>query len=349
MRRFALLGILIAGAGGAWWLMAGPKAAAPKADSKPTGADRAIGRQWIVGAGRVEPASEEIEIGSELDGRLRGVLVDEGQSVVRGQLIAELENSDFAARVQLAAATVREREASLDRLRNGSRAGERRESEANAREAEAVLANAESERNRRQTLLDRGAISRSEFELADREVRVARARVDSLRERMALVQDQTRPEDVRRAEADVAHARAQVAEAQATLAKTAIRAPISGLILRKRHKTGESVSASADPIVTLGDCSRLRVRVDVDENDVARLTLGQSAWVTASAYGEQKFTGKVVKIGSALGRKNVRTDEPTERADLKILETLVELDAGQKLPVGLRVDAFIDFHNKAPQ
>jgi len=49
-----------------------------------------------------------------------------------------------------------------------------------------------------------------------------------------------------------------------------------------------------------------------------------------------------VRIGQALGRKNIRTDEPTERVDKKILETLVELDPGQTLPIGLRVDAFLE-------
>jgi hypothetical protein len=95
-------------------------------------------------------------------------------------------------------------------------------------------------------------------------------------------------------------------------------------------------------VLSIGDCSTLRVRVDVDESDVARLFLGQKASVTAEAYGDRKFTGHVVRIGQALGRKNIRTDEPTERVDKKILETLVELDPGQTLPIGLRVDAFLE-------
>jgi len=49
----------------------------------------------------------------------------------------------------------------------------------------------------------------------------------------------------------------------------------------------------------------------------------------------------VICVGQQLGRKNLRTDEPTEKVDTKILETLVELDRGAELPVGLRVDAFI--------
>ena len=49
----------------------------------------------------------------------------------------------------------------------------------------------------------------------------------------------------------------------------------------------------------------------------------------------------MIRIGRILGRKNVRTDEPTEHVDTKILETLVELDRGQKLPLGLRVDSYV--------
>jgi HlyD family secretion protein len=171
---------------------------------------------------------------------------------------------------------------------------------------------------------------------------VALARLDAVKERHAAVEDETRPEDLRRAEADIASARAQLQEAEAMLAKTIIRSPVDGVVLRKLLKTGESVSSKGGAIVTLGDTSALRVRVDVDESDVARIREGQVAWVTAPAYRDRKFTGKVVEIGQILGRKNVRTDEPTERIDTKILETLVQLDPGQMLPVGLRVDAYIE-------
>jgi HlyD family secretion protein len=67
----------------------------------------------------------------------------------------------------------------------------------------------------------------------------------------------------------------------------------------------------------------------------------QKVYVTADAYGPKKFWGHVIRVGQELGHKNIRTDEPTEHVDTKILETLVELDRGARLPVGLRVDAFI--------
>jgi HlyD family secretion protein len=251
-------------------------------------------------------------------------------------------NSDYEARLHLAAATVSQREAELERLINGSRTEQRREAEASVREAEAVMAHARTEQQRRLALRDFGAISRSEFDTADREMGVAAARLQAARERLALVNDETRPEDLKRARAELERAQAQLAEARALLEKTTIRSPINGIILRKKLKAGENVSAWGEPVVTLGDCSRLRVRVDVDENDVDKLRLGQHAWVRADAYGDRKFQGKVTKIGQILGRKNVRTDEPSERVDAKILETMVELEPGASIPIGMRVDAYID-------
>jgi len=114
------------------------------------------------------------------------------------------------------------------------------------------------------------------------------------------------------------------------------------VVLRRHRRAGESVSTQFDsPIVTLADDRVRRVRVDVDEADVGRIAVGQAAYVTADAFGDRRFPGTVVRIGQLLGRKNVRTDEPTERVDSKILETLVELEDGRELPFGLRVQAFI--------
>jgi hypothetical protein len=83
------------------------------------------------------------------------------------------------------------------------------------------------------------------------------------------------------------------------------------------------------------------VRVDVDENDVSRLQPGDRAYFTAHAFGSEKFWGKVARVGRELGKKNVQTDEPSEKLDTKVLETLVDLDGHPPLPPGLRVDSYI--------
>ena len=296
----------------------------------------------IVAPGRVEPLSEEVAIGSEIDGRLAQVAVEEGQAVRRGQVLAALVNGDFKARVELAESLIAERKAELERLQNGARDQERREVDANVAETKAVFEQARTERDRRQFLLDKGAISRTEFEIANRDFQVANARLESTRQRASLVKADTRIEEIHRAEAEVISAEARAAEARAMLAKTVIVSPINGIVLRKHQRTGENVSAqSGSPILTLGDTSRLRVRVDVDETDVARVTPGKAVVIKAAAFGDRQFNGTVSRVGNILGKKNIRTGDPAERVDTKVLETLVDLDAGSDLPIGLRVDAYI--------
>jgi HlyD family secretion protein len=302
----------------------------------------------ISAAGRVEPISEEVKVGSELPGKLRQVLVDEGDHVHRGQVIAILNNDDYSARILSGRAEIEMREAELNRVLNGSRRQERGEALASVREAEAIVANAKAEMLRRESLFRSGDISRSDYERADREYDVAKARHAAAVQHHSFVDADARDEDRARYQASLSLARAQLQEAQALLAKTVIRAPMDGVILRRHLRAGETVSDKADsPIFTMADDSVLRVRVDVDETDVAKVALGQTAWFTADAFGDRKFPGRVVRIGEQLGRKRVRTDEPTERVDTKILETLIQLDGHPPLPVGLRVDCYIQTNGGA--
>jgi HlyD family secretion protein len=298
----------------------------------------------IAGPGHVEPYSEDIKIGSELSGRLKSVFVEEGDTIHRTQVLAELENADYRAQVESAKANVAAKEATLRKVINGARRQERDEAWSSVNEARAVMENSDAEMRRRQRLFSAGVVSREEMERYAREADVAKAQYQAKVEQHSLVDDHAREEDRALAEADLQLAQAQLQEAQARYDKTLIRAPIDGAVLRKHHRSGESVSNSStvpDPILTIGDRKTLRVRVDVDETDVGKVRVGQKAYVTADAFGKQRFWGHVVRVGQQLGPKNVRTDEPAEKVDTKILETLVELDAVAQLPDGLRVDAFI--------
>jgi HlyD family secretion protein len=296
----------------------------------------------IAAPGRVEAVSEEIRVSSELSGRLKTVRVEEGDRVQRGQVLAEIENDDYRARVAEAEAELAQREAELRRTMNGARTQERREAEASMQAAKAVLDNARSEAERRRGLADRNVISRDEADRYERGYQVARAQYEQAAQHFALIDAEAREEDRAHAEAAVATAQAQFAEALAILEKSYLRSPINGVILRKLRHNGESVSTQFDsPVITMADDSVLRVRLDVDESDVSKLRVGQRAYVTAEAYGTHKFWGRVIRVGRILGKKNIRTDEPSEHVDTKILETLVELDSGQRLPLGLRVDSYV--------
>ena len=302
------------------------------------------GPALIAGPGRVEPYTEDIKIGSELSGRLKSVFVEEGDTVHRGQVLAELENADYRAEVESAKASVAAKEAALRKVINGARRQERDEAWSSVDEAKAVMENAQSELHRRQELFAAGVVSREELDRYGREADVAKAKYEAAVQQHSLVDDHAREEDRALAEADLQLAKSQLEEAQARYEKAFIRSPIDGSVLRKHHRMGESVSNSStvpDPVLTIGDRKTLRVRVDVDETDVGKVRIGQKAYVTADAFGKQKFWGRVVRVGQQLGPKNVRTDEPTEKVDTKILETLVELDPDTQLPDGLRVDAFI--------
>jgi ABC exporter DevB family membrane fusion protein len=272
------------------------------------------------------------------------VIAEEGDVIRRGQVLAELENADYRAQVDSAKANVVAKQAVLRKVVNGARRQERDEAWSSVNEAKAVMENADSELHRRQELFSAGVVSREELDRYGREADVAKAKYEAAVQQHALVDDHAREEDRSLAVADLQLALAQLDEAQARYQKTFIRSPIDGSVLRKHHRSGESVSNSStvpDPILTIGDRKTLRVRVDVDETDVSKVQVGQRAYVTADAFGKQKFWGHVVRVGQQLGPKNVRTDEPTEKVDTKILETLVELDPGSQLPDGLRVDAFI--------
>ncbi len=300
---------------------------------------------WIISApGRVEPVSEDVKVGSELNGKLKRVYVDEGDPVHRGQVLAELVNADYEAQVRACEAAVKEREAELRKTINGALRQERGEVLSVVVQQEAVMNQAKAEMERRKRLYEAGVIAREEYERYARDYDVARAKYEEDREHSLVIDREAREEDRAMAEANLASARAQLALARATLEKTYIRSPIDAVLLKRHHRAGESISvysATPDAIFTLGDMSCLRVRVDVDEADVSKLRLGQRAWVTADAYGDKRFWGRVVRIGEEMGRKNIRTEEPTEHVDTKILETLVELDPGQPLPSGLRVSTFI--------
>jgi HlyD family secretion protein len=299
----------------------------------------------IAGPGMVEPVSEDIQLGSELSGKLKSVKVEAGDHVRQGQVLAVIENADYRAQVLSAGAEVQAKEATLRKVVNGARSQERSEALASLREAEAVMENARSEMERRRKLFaEAGVISQEELDRYVRAYNVARERYQASFERHSLIDDQAREEDVALAQADLELAHSRLSDAQAKYDKTLIKSPIDGLVLRKHHRSGESVSNSStvpDPILTVGNTNVLRVRMDVDETDVNRVHVGQKAYVTADAYGEQKFWGRVVRVGEQLGPKNVRTDEPTEKVDKKILETLIELDHGVELPDGLRVDAYV--------
>jgi len=296
---------------------------------------------WVAAPGRVEPVSEEMRLGFDIAGKITEVLVEEGDTVRREQVLARLWDADLKAAVAAALAALAAREAELEKVLAGARSMERKEAQAALAEADTVMRQARLEHERREKLLAGEVLAKEEADRAEKEYLVSRQRVEAARQRFHLVDDPSRAEDIKRAWALADEARATLDRAKAYAAKAEIRSPIDGVVLRKHRRAGEMVSVSFDtPVVTVGDIGRLRVRADVDEKDIAKVRQGQRAYMVADAYGDRKFWGTVFRVAKILGRKNVRTDDPAEKNDTRILEAVIDLDE-PGLPVGLRMDVFV--------
>jgi len=194
---------------------------------------------------------------------------------------------------------------------------------------------------------------RAALQAADADLATAKARLVMSGDAFRRIEQAARggastPDDVDKArdqaEIDrrsIEAAQARLDQAKATLDRLTVRAPIDGQVLQVKYRMGEYVTPGGDPLVVMGDTRALRARVDVDERDFGRIAVGDSAYVAADAYPGQQFAGRVVEIGRRMGRKNVRTDDPTERLDTKILETVLELSDAKGLVPGLRVTGYI--------
>src|SRR5580704_9420817 len=151
----------------------GPLLSGTQAAPAPDGpVDQAV----VAAPGTVEPISEEIHLSAEIGGRIDRILVEEGEHVRTGQLLATLASRDYVAELESARATLQQREAESRRVVNGARTEERTEALAGVEEADAVLTNAISERDRRRGLLLEGAISHEEAERAEQTWLVAQAK-----------------------------------------------------------------------------------------------------------------------------------------------------------------------------
>lgn len=289
----------------------------------------------------VEPARPESELSFAVAGRVAAVHVDEGQRVEAGEALVELESGVERAQLAAAEAEVAQAEAELLRARRGLRPEERSALEAESEAARARAELAQGVLERLEAASAGGGVSRDELARAQREAEAADRTATAATSRLRAG-SRGRVEDVRIAQARLAAAEARREQARATLERLRIVAPTAGEVLEVLYRVGEYVQpAGVEPVVVVGETSSLRARIDVDERDVARVREGARALVTVDALPDRRFEGRVVEVARRMGRKNVRTDEPTERIDTKILEVVVDLGPIDALIVGQRVMGYV--------
>lgn len=292
----------------------------------------------VSGSGIVEPADRETRVAPLVGGRIAKISVKEGDKIGAGAVLVELESAVERAALAAAEADVKSAEADLARAARGLR---REDADATVAEAESAAVKAKDAAEtaaRTGVLVLGGAATADEGDRAKRAEEAARATAMAAEARKRAALAGGRWEDIAAARAKVAAALARRDQAQATVDRLTVRSPIAGEVLALKYRAGEYVSPGAgDALVVVGDTTKLRARIDIDEREVARVRVGQLGYVTALGFGGRRFAGKVTEVGRRMGRKNVRTDDPTERIDTKILEVILELETSQELVPGLRV------------
>ena len=388
--RPVLIGIVLAAAAGlayaswTWW-----------------GARR-VPDDRIAASGRIEVT--EVNISSKVTGRLT-TLADEGTDVKQGQAIASLEGDELEAQLRQARATQRSTEAKLaqariafrveptiarsqirqaeealraadERLRllqAGSRIQEIEEGRANVAQAESKLEIARLTRDRYGALVADGAISKQDADRTDTDFTGAEAAVRATRERLGMLQEGARAEeiqaaraerdrtaaalesaranaasvelraqDVRVAEAGFGEAQANVQRLEVLAAELRVFTPLDATVLTKATEVGEVISAGK-PLLLLGDLDHPWIKVYVPETALGKIRLGTPAHVFVDSFPGQPFQGTVSWIAdqAEFTPKNVQTAE--ERVNLVYAVKITIQNGQRKLKSGMPADAEIPF------
>lgn len=290
----------------------------------------------VVAPGIVEPWGREVSVAAKEAGWVAEIRVREGQRVRAGELLARLDDSVQAAGVALAEAEVAEAQALWQRARRGSTEEDLAEARAQRDAARARAERAAADAVRLSGLMQQGLIARADGERAVRDAEAEASTAAALQARLAAAVRGTRSEDLAATAERLHAARARLQAAQAARARRVITAPAAGTILWSRYRAGEFYTAGAQALFVLGDVSRLQVRVDVDEIDAARVSVGALATLRAEGV-LQRLAGRVVWVSPKMGRKNLLVERPTARDDVRVREVLVETVAAAPLLPGLRV------------
>lgn len=335
----AVVGALFAG----WMALVGARpvpAARPVADPAASPFERRIS-----GAGIIEASSRNIVLGSALAGVAAEVFVMPGAKVKVGDPVFSLDDRPYRAELAVRQAEQAQAAARLDRLKRLPRPEEIPPAQAAVREAEAGLEDARAQLANARAVGDRRAVSQDElnrrsYAVASAEARLARARAD-----LALLKAGAWAPDVAAAQAELAQAEARVQTVRTDLERLVVRSPVDGEVLQANLRPGEYVPAgpAGDPLVLIGVVDRLRVRVDIDENDAWRFDPAAPAAAFVRGNANLKTSLRFEYVEPYVLPKRSLTGGSQERVDTRVLQVLYSFERGE-LPVyaGQQVDVYIE-------
>jgi HlyD family secretion protein len=304
----------------------------------------------IDASGTVQPV-QTVNLSPKSAGIVAELFVEQGDRVSKGQVVARMENDDVEAQLIQARARVAQAQAQLDQLRAGNRPQEIAQAEARVSQAQAGVSEAQArldlaqdKERRNQSLVNEGAISSDRFSEIRNEVQSARASyaqaqasLTEAQRNLDLSRSGSRVEDIASAEAQLEEALGNLKAVEVQQEDTLIRAPFSGTITQKFANEGafvtpttsasEATSATSTAIVALAE--GLEVLAEVPEVDIQQLKVGQPVEITADAYPDQRFQGRVLLIApEAVVKQNVTS-----------FQVRISLTSGQdKLRSGMNAD-----------
>ena len=275
--------LVVAGAGLAWrarTAFAATEVEIAQTSLEQTGGGGQAGTPLLTASGYVV-ARRKAVVSAKIQGRLAELRVEEGSRVREGEILARLESEDYEAQVSRSRAQVQQAEAQIAAA------------QASMRRAEADLSEARrqvgvNERLSQEQILPKDTLDASRSRVSVLEAAIGQARADEQRAAAALTQ-----------------AKADLSYVQALLQNTVIRAPFSGVVVKKMAEVGESVapippgvnlSTSSGAVVALADLDTLEVEVDVAEANVAKLTDRQRAEVTVEAFPDKRYNAELRQV-----------------------------------------------------
>ncbi len=245
--------------------------------------------ETVSASGKIQPV-REVKLSPDVSGEVVELLVKEGDRVKKDQILARIKPDIYQANYEQIAANVNSQRANLAN------------SEARFSQTEARFQNTETSFNRNKTLFEQGVISQAEFDAAKAEYDVAKAEV--------LAAKQT----VNASRYNVYSAQASMSEASKNLSRTTIVAPVDGTISSLNVEVGERVAgasqfSSGTEILRIADMAEMEVNASVNENEVVRLSLGDTAIIEVDAYPERRFKGIVTEIANSASVTGLSADQ----------------------------------------
>lgn len=297
----------------------------------------------IVALGRLQPLGSVIEVAAPTSAgapRVIDVLVHEGDVVAFDAPLVVLDTyPQLSAGRDTARQAVEVAEATLVQAKRDVAVG-RSEGRAAVDAARAAAAQAERDRARQAELHASGGISDAQLEAAEAQAAQAQA---ELRRAEAAARRFATDADITLAERTVEAKRTELIRAEAELSTATVRAPSTGTVLQVHVQPGERAPSST--LISLADLSRMEAEIEVYQDAVPRLAVGQPVRIESPVLGAP-LTGAVRRIGLEIGRQSLTGAEPAAQTDARVVKAWVDVDPASTAEaaryVGLEVIAHID-------